>query len=65
MAVFWDVVPCSMVEIGRRFRGAYCFHHQSNIPEDSSTFLFVAVRISILYLLTQCIKQLTFVVEKG
>jgi hypothetical protein len=24
MTVFWDVVPCSLVEIDRRFRGAYC-----------------------------------------
>jgi hypothetical protein len=24
MAVFWDVASCSLVEIGRRFKGAYC-----------------------------------------
>jgi hypothetical protein len=44
MAVFWDVAPCSMMEIDRRFRGAYCLHHlddesyqtgRRNIPEDS------------------------------
>jgi hypothetical protein len=23
MTVFWDVAPCSLVEINRRFRGAY------------------------------------------
>jgi hypothetical protein len=23
MAVLWDVAPCSLVEINRRFRGAY------------------------------------------
>jgi hypothetical protein len=28
--VFWDVVPCSHVEVDRRFRGAYCLHHQSD-----------------------------------
>jgi hypothetical protein len=27
ITVFWDLVPCSIVEIDRRFRGAYCFHH--------------------------------------
>jgi hypothetical protein len=27
MTVFWDAVPCSLVEIGRRFRDAYN-HHQ-------------------------------------
>jgi hypothetical protein len=26
--VFWEVVPCSLVEVHRRFRGAYCPHHQ-------------------------------------
>jgi hypothetical protein len=25
--VFWDVAPCSRVEVNRRFRGAYCLHH--------------------------------------
>jgi hypothetical protein len=43
--VFWDVAPCSLVEMDRRFRGAHCLHHQGipnfykttrrNIPEDS------------------------------
>jgi hypothetical protein len=28
MAVFWVVVPCSLVEVYRRFRGACCLHHQ-------------------------------------
>jgi hypothetical protein len=28
MAVFWDVAPCSLVDIDRRFGGAYCLHHQ-------------------------------------
>jgi hypothetical protein len=26
MAVFWDVAPCSLMDIDRRFRGAYCHH---------------------------------------
>jgi hypothetical protein len=26
--VFWDVAPCSQVDVDRRFRGAYCLHHQ-------------------------------------
>jgi hypothetical protein len=30
MTVFWDVAPCSVVEIDRRFRGAYCLHHQGD-----------------------------------
>jgi hypothetical protein len=28
MTVLWDVVPCSLVEVYRRFGGAYCLHHQ-------------------------------------
>jgi hypothetical protein len=27
-AVFWDVGPCSLVEVDRRFVHAYCPHHQ-------------------------------------
>jgi hypothetical protein len=27
MAVLWDVAPCSLVDIDRRSRGAYCLHH--------------------------------------
>jgi hypothetical protein len=27
MTVFRDVAPCSLVEIDRRFRGAYCLHN--------------------------------------
>jgi hypothetical protein len=30
MAVFWRDEPCSLVEIYRRFRGAYCLHHQGD-----------------------------------
>jgi hypothetical protein len=38
MAVFWDVAPCSLIYVFRRFRGAYCPHYHGmwhNIPEDS------------------------------
>jgi hypothetical protein len=30
MAVFWVVVPCSLVEVYRRFRGTCCLHHQGD-----------------------------------
>jgi hypothetical protein len=26
--VFWDVAPCSHVDVDQRFIGAYCLHHQ-------------------------------------
>jgi hypothetical protein len=28
MTIFWDVAPCSLVQIDRRFKGTYCLHHQ-------------------------------------
>jgi hypothetical protein len=27
MTVFWDVAQCSLIDIDRRFRGAYCLTH--------------------------------------
>jgi hypothetical protein len=35
MTVFWDVEPCSLVQVYRRFRGACCLHHQGD--EAAST----------------------------
>jgi hypothetical protein len=32
MAVFWVVVPCSLVEVNQHFRGTCCFHHQGHRP---------------------------------
>jgi hypothetical protein len=40
MAVFWDVAPCSLVDIGRRFRGAYCLHHQGDYTAQHPIFKF-------------------------
>jgi hypothetical protein len=31
MAVFWDVAPCSLVEIDQRFRRLYCLHHHVDV----------------------------------
>jgi hypothetical protein len=28
MTVFWNAEVCSLVVTDRRFRGAYCLHHQ-------------------------------------
>jgi hypothetical protein len=35
MVAFWDVAPCSLVDIDERFRGAYCLHHQDHTSETS------------------------------
>jgi hypothetical protein len=29
MTVFWDVASCSLIEIRRRIRDAYCLRHSS------------------------------------
>jgi hypothetical protein len=36
--VFWDVAPCSHVEVDRRFRGAYCLHYH---PDEDSTLQLI------------------------
>jgi hypothetical protein len=28
--VFWDVLPCSQIDVDLRFRGACCLHHQGD-----------------------------------
>jgi hypothetical protein len=30
MTAFWDIGPCNLAEIGRRFGGAYSLHHQDD-----------------------------------
>jgi hypothetical protein len=37
MAAFWDIEPCSLIEVERRFRGAHCLLHQGD--DISSTEL--------------------------
>jgi hypothetical protein len=34
----WSMAQCSLVEVGRRFRGAYCLHHQGEELQAVSTF---------------------------
>jgi hypothetical protein len=31
---FWDITPCSLVGVGRRFRGVYCLHPH---PDDGDS----------------------------
>jgi hypothetical protein len=40
MTSFRDVTLCSLVEVDRRFGGAYCLHHQ----DDDVIFILAAVR---------------------
>jgi hypothetical protein len=49
MAVFCDVGPCSLVDINRRFRGAYCLRHYLSFwwgrQEDSLKRRSVSTRL--------------------
>jgi hypothetical protein len=36
MTAFWDVAPCSILELDRRFRCAYCLYHQGDRRESTS-----------------------------
>jgi hypothetical protein len=36
VTVFWVVAPCSLVEVLRRFRGAYRLHRQGDRPDDGA-----------------------------
>jgi hypothetical protein len=37
MTAFWYLAPCSLVEIDRRFVGAYCFYHQGGRVNDGGS----------------------------
>jgi hypothetical protein len=37
ISVFWVVVPCSLVEIYRRFRGACCLHYQGALSMEAAS----------------------------
>jgi hypothetical protein len=55
IVALWDIAPCSVIEVDRRFRGAYCLHcrfdvggstHLRNIgllQQDNSTICQKAV----------------------
>jgi hypothetical protein len=34
VTAFWDMALCSLVEVDRRFRGAYCLHRQGDHRPD-------------------------------
>jgi hypothetical protein len=34
MTAFWDIAPCSLAEVYRCFRDAYCLHHQGYRPHN-------------------------------
>jgi hypothetical protein len=35
---FWDIAPCGLVVVDRRFRSVYCLHHQDDDrPDDGGS----------------------------
>jgi hypothetical protein len=44
MAVFWDVAPCSLVDVDRCLRGAYCLHLQG---DESLLLLYVIINTDV------------------
>jgi hypothetical protein len=38
MRAFWDIAPCGLEESHRRFRCAYCLHHQADDDGGSTHF---------------------------
>jgi hypothetical protein len=59
---FWDVAPCSLVGVDRRFRGAYCLHHQGEIDECSTHLWNVRSTPTSLHCAT-CQKALIFYIS--
>jgi hypothetical protein len=63
LTVFWDIGPCSLVEVDRRFRGAYLrtaffkANHRA-IAQKAVIFILAAVRIYNLTLITCVPKQI-------
>jgi hypothetical protein len=37
--VFFLLAPCSVADIDRRFRWAYCFHHQNDESQKTAIFI--------------------------
>jgi hypothetical protein len=53
MAVFWDVAPCSMVEVYRRFRDACSLHHHVLVIYVSFRRIVCSVVYSLLWFSTR------------
>jgi hypothetical protein len=72
MAVFWNVVPYSLVEVCRRFRGICCLHHQGRPDDGSCKYLSYCVVIlsnfpyfvTYLHTLESSCSNIFFLIEK-
>jgi hypothetical protein len=52
ITAFWNVTPCSLVEVGRRFRRTYCIYHQSvimKVVHTSETSVYYSAGICSIH----------------
>jgi hypothetical protein len=56
MTVFWDVAPCSLVEVYRRFRGACCLWKPEISPSKAWMKAHILVYWQIIVRFVKCIK---------
>jgi hypothetical protein len=48
MTVFWDVAPCDLVEVYRRFRGAIALIMEAESTSETSVNIYQTARRNIL-----------------
>jgi hypothetical protein len=63
MAIFWDVAPCSLVKVYRRFRGACCLHRQGEITLGCETWSLIFREEHILRVLENGVLRIIFVAK--
>jgi hypothetical protein len=44
-AAFWSNAPCNIAEIDKRFRGAYCLHHQGAVMMEVENISETPVKV--------------------
>jgi hypothetical protein len=72
MAVFWVVVPCSLVEVYKRFRGPCCLHYQGrrqpsshSPPWEPQILLNISNPNCCKYKLTACGRNIRAIIHEG
>jgi hypothetical protein len=50
---FWDIASCSLLEVDRRFGGAYCLHHhirrRENLKYHTLSTLFLCAKPNLVF----------------
>jgi len=53
----WDIALCSLVDVDRFFRGAYCLHHASETSVNFTSLHDAISQKSVIYVLYLYIEQ--------